>query len=206
MKKLRTLLLMGASALISAALVAQAQVPGVNSTLNSVFTLAYDNSTMKQTFSATGAFTPAASPTDQCSLAGSATKLMKVRRILVSGTNTSVITEAVAVVKRSTANSGAGAALGTQVPYDSSNAAGTSALVEAWTTAPTLGTLVGNISENWVTFSNATTGVGAPLNMIFGQLGQPIVLRGVAQSVAVNMTGAGGGAGTVNCTFEWTEE
>lgn len=39
----------------------------------------------------------------------------------------------------------------------------------------------------------------------FGKLGQPIVLRGVAQSVAINLSGITL-TGTVSCTFEWTEE
>ena len=70
---LRTKLLCGFAALLTAALAAQAQVPGVNSTLQTVFTLAYDNSTMKQTFSSSKTFVPAAAATDVCTLNGSAT-------------------------------------------------------------------------------------------------------------------------------------
>ena len=204
---IRSTLLAASGAVFIAALAAQAQVPGVNSTLNSVFTLAYDNSTMKQTFSARQSFTPVAAPTDVCSIQGSATKVIKVRRIIFTGiAGASAVTEYVSIVKRSTANTlGAGLQMA-QVPYDSANAAGTSALVEAWTGAPTLGTLVGVLTDIPVGFANSGTGIAPATTFTFGQLGQPIVLRGVAQSVAVNMLGQGGGTGTLTCTIEWTEE
>lgn len=204
---IRSTLLAASGAVFIAALAAQAQVPGVNSTLNSVFTLAYDNSTMKQTFSAQQTFTPAAAPTDVCSIQGSATKTIKVRRIIFAGTaGSAIVTEHVSIVKRSTANTlGAGLTMA-QVPYDSSNAAGTSALVEVWTGAPTLGTLVGVLTDLPIGFYNTSTGQVPATTFTFGQLGQPIVLRGVAQSVAVNMFGQGGGTGTLTCTIEWTEE
>lgn len=203
--KLR-IFLCGLATILTLGLVAQAQVPGVNSTLNSVFTLAYDNSTMKPTYSATGFFTPAAAPTDICSLSGSATKTVKVRRILLGGRSVAVITEAVSVLKRSTAYTSGLGTQPTKVPYDSANAASTVGTVEIWTSAPVAGTLVGRLTETWVTWANATTGVGLPLTVIYGALGQPIVLRGVAQQVAVNLEGELGGTGTLTCFFEWTEE
>ena len=104
--KLRTLLIASAASLVTAVLAVQAQVPGVNSTLNSVFTLAYDNSTMKPTYSASGVVTPVASATDICTLQGSATKNIRVRRVLVAGIGFAVNAEPVSIVKRSTADTG----------------------------------------------------------------------------------------------------
>lgn len=203
--KLRSLLLgLGATALVGV-LVAQGQVPGINSTLNSVFTLVYDASTSKPTYSATGFLTPAGSPTDVCSITGSATKTVRVRRVIVSGANSAAISEAVSIIKRSTANSaGAGSAM-TQVPYSSTNSAGTVAVAELWTGAPTVGTAVGTLADRYVLFG-APTSLAPATVFDFGQLGSPVFLRGVAQQLSVNLQGQGGGAGTIICTFEWTED
>lgn len=206
--KLRTLLAAGIASLLTAVVVSQAQVPGVNSTLNSVFTLAYDNSTMKPTYSASASFT---TPTtnaggDTCSLYGSATKTIKVRRILVGGVGSALMTDPISVIKRSTASTTGTATLPTAVPYDSSNAAATAA-AEVFTVVPTtIGTAVGTLADVYITIAGATTAVAQnqPQTLIFGQLGQPIVLRGVAQSVGVNTTGVS--TFTMSCTFEWTEE
>lgn len=206
---LRTKLLCGLVAASVAVLAAQAQVPGVNSTLNSVFTLAYDNSTMKQTFSATRAgITAVASQTDMCSITGSATKTVKVRRIFFNNESASAVAEPVSIVKRSTANTGSGTALAV-VPYDSNNAATSVALAEVWTAAPTVGTQVGILADvilpfGWVS-SATVNSLPAPYAFTFGALGQPIVLRGAAEQVSINLSGITL-TGTVSCTFEWTEE
>jgi hypothetical protein len=202
----RTILLAALGSLAIAAIAAQAQVPGVNSALNTVFTLAYDNSTMKPTYSATGTQTVAASATDVCTLTGSATKNVRVRRVIVSGLALAVISEPVSVVKRSTATAGATSAALTMVPYDSSNAAAT-AFAERWTGNGTVGTLVGVLADVYYTTGNYTTGVGAPAQeFTFGELGQPVVLRGAAQTLAVNLSGITWASGALTCTFEWTEE
>lgn len=205
MKNLRTILFAAAASLLTAVLVAQGQVPGVNSSLNTVFTLAYDNSTMKPTYSASQAgITAVASQTDMCSMTGSATKTIKVRRIFFDNVPTTAVTEPIAIVKRSTATTGAGTALA-KVPYDSANAASTVALAEVWTAAPTVGTIVGVLADLPQHFAIATSADSGHAAYVFGQLGQPIVLRGVAQQVAINLN-ATTFTGTVSCTFEWTEE
>lgn len=205
--RMRTAILAGVLAVVTAALAAQAQVPGVNSTLNSVFTLAYDNSTMKPTYSATIAGLAAPNGGgDICSLYGSSTKTLKVRRVLVGGFGAALMTDPISVVKRSTVSSGGTATQPSAIPYDSSNGAATASKIEAFTAVPTAGTLVGVLADVYITIAGATTSVAAaPTTEIrFGQLGQPIVLRGTAQSINVNTTGLG--AFTATCTFEWTEE
>jgi hypothetical protein len=190
----------------------------VNSTLNSVFNLVYDNSTMKPTYSASSGFiTPATSTTDVCSISGSATKTVKVRRIIVAATGgTLSVIEPLAIIKRSTTYTVAsGGVAMVQVPYDSTNSltgsttnAGTAALVEAWTVNPTVGTTIGALAD--VSFYIGVGGTNAPApghteTFTFGTLGSPVVLRGVAQNIGVNFNG-NTILGTVSCTFEWTEE
>ncbi len=204
--KLHSKLLLAGAVLATVALAAQAQVPGVNSTLQAVFTLAYDNSTMKPTYSSTAIVVPAASATDICMITGSATKNIRVRRLFISGVASVVQTEEIGVVKRSTANTGGAGSIGVAVPYDSSSAAAT-ALVEFFTTNPTLGTLIGAIADFDITWGNLSTGVGSAVTQIlFGQLGSPVVLRGAAQQLSVNLNGNSLVSGKVSCTWEWTEE
>ena len=210
--KIRTALLAGFGAVVIAGLAAQAQVPGVNSTLNSVFTLAYDQSTMKPTYSASSIFAPAASATDICYLTGSATKTIKVRRIIFAGVASAVQADPIAIIKRSTATVGAGANM-LPVAYDSTNSLTNSttntasATADLYTANPTtLGTYVGTLADLYVNWGNLTTGLGSTTTFEFGARGSPIVLRGAAQQVAVNLGGSTYTTPVTSCTFEWTEE
>jgi hypothetical protein len=206
--KLRSILLATVAVIATATLAVQAQVPGVNSTLNSVFTLAYDNGTMKPTYSSTQGFSPTGTAaTDICLLNGSATKNVRVRRVFLNLQATTAVTTSVAFIKRSTANSGGTALTGTVVPYDSANSAGT-AVARFYTANPTVGTSIGLLADPYFSVGNLTTG-GAqafPSVMIYGAQGSPIVLRGVAQGLAVNLNAASLSGVVASCTFEWTEE
>ena len=208
----RTLLACVATAIITAALAAQAQVPGVNSTLNAVFNLVYDNSTMKPTYSSTMTATTATTPGDVCVLKGSATKTVKVRRVIISGKAATVVTEPVYVIKRSTMTTTGTGTLPVITAYDSTNSLTNSttntatAVVEVFTANPTPGTFVGELLSAALQYANTTTGLGATYIATFGQLGSPVVLRGIAQNIAVNLGGITVASGELTCTFEWTEE
>jgi hypothetical protein len=210
--KLRTTLLATGAAFIAALLAANAQVPGINSTLNSVFTLAYDNSTMKPTYSATSNITLASATQDFCLLTGSATKTVKVRRVALSGIASAVVSDPVYIMKRSTVPTSGTGTKPTIGPYDSTNSLtgstsnAATAVAEVFTANPTSGTLVAEIASRYFTFGNLSTGVGALTEFAFGDLGSPIVLRGITQSVAVNLAGLTFASAQVSCTFEWTEE
>lgn len=148
---------------------------------------------------------PAASATDIAYIIGSATKTVRVTRVSVSGQAGTAINTPIVLVKRSTAASGGTCAGATEVPIDSTSAAATAA-VTTCTANPTLGTGVGSVASQAIFLSTATTQPRAA-DFIFGtEGGQPIVLRGVAQNVAVNLNGVSVSSGVVNVTFEWTEE
>lgn len=208
---LRTKVFCALAAMLTAAVAAQAQVPGVNSTLQAVFNLVYDNSTMKPTYSASSVFVPPAAATDVCLLNGSATKTVKVRRIILSGASNVVQSDPVAIIKRSTANSGGTTGALTEVPYDSVNsltnaANAATAVALNYTAVGTVGTAVGTLADPHMQWSNLTTGLGSQLVITFGQLGSPVVLRGVAQGLAVNLNTMTYLTPVLSCTFEWTEE
>jgi len=153
-------------------------------------------------------------PTDIFTLTGSATKLIKVTRVTISG-STTLATQAVipiAFVKRSTADTAGTSTAPTIVPHDSNNAAGT-ATVLAYTVPPTTGTLVGVIRNFRTTLlltpQTATDfPVGMPYIEDFGMRpAQPPTLRGVAQVFAINLNGIAVVAGWLfDISVEWTEE
>lgn len=190
---------------------ALAQQPGVNSTLNSVFTIAYEKASTKPTYSASvaGLSSPAVG-TDVCVLYGSSSKLVRVRKVMVGLVGGALQTDPISVVKRSTVSGGAftnSTLPFLAVSYDSGNAAATAQPDIYTTSPPTLGTLVGVIVDVYATIAGATTAVAQPPRTVFdfGALGSSIFLRSAAESIAVNFQGLAGNL-TTSCTFEWTEE
>lgn len=208
--RLRSLLLGGFLAAATAVL-ALAQQPGVNSTLDSVFTIAYEKASTKPTYSASMAGMSAPTvPTDVCSLYGSSTKLVRVRKVIVSLVGGALQTDPISIVKRSSISSGAftnSAIPFRAIAYDSGSAASTATLDIYTTSPPTLGTLVGVIVDVYATIAGATTAVAQPPRTVFdfGELGSSIFLRSASESISVNFQGLAG-ALTTSCTFEWTEE
>lgn len=150
----------------------------------------------------------AAATTDVFIISGSATKTVKVTVVSFSGADSAMKVSPLFLIKRSTANTGGTSTTLTNVPYDSTDAAGT-AVVKAYTANPTLGTAVGTIrSTNAGFYSN---GNGVPPNVIwaFGTASaKPIILRGTAENLVLNLNGAtvGGTTPTLDLFVEWTEE
>lgn len=149
----------------------------------------------------------AAAATDVFTIIGSATKTIRVTRIVASMSTTagSGIAENASLVKRSTADTGGTSTTPTVVPHDSNNAAGT-AVVRSYTANPTLGTAVGTIR---VVRSAATT-AGTTIQEIVWEFGtrpaQAIVLRGVDQQLCINLGGVTITGPVADFSVEWTEE
>lgn len=142
---------------------------------------------------------------------GSATKVVTVKRIIVSGgTLTAVQYIAMNVVKYSTAASGGTATTAPQVPLDSGNGAGTASLVKYYTAAPTPGTTVGNIASRRVLLQATTAAAGGvPPVVVFDFSDIPntqgVVLRGIAQGLGLEWPTAPASAVTMSVEVEWTE-
>jgi len=142
---------------------------------------------------------------------GSATTTVRIRRIRVSGmTLTAVGYFTINVEKLSTASTGGTSTVLVATPLDSADAAAT-AVSRAYTVAPTKGALVGTLAS-YRSLWQATVAVGTSLapEMIFnfGDIDQSraIVLRGVAQEVALTFPVVLSSAGTLAVDIEWTEE
>jgi len=159
-----------------------------------------------QTYAALPFVVPAASATDLATIYGSATKLVKVRRVTVSLLAGSAAAALLFLVKRSTVNTGGTSTAATRVPMDSTNAAATATVLSYSANPAGLGTSVGVIGGEYALVATSTTG-GQSVRYEFGGLGaQPLVLRGVAEGLAINANGVTFASGALNVLFEWTEE
>ncbi len=162
-------------------------------------------------------FAIAATPTDVAIINGSASKTVRITRIEIDALCTAATAAALEIqlIKRSTANAG-GTTTGspTGVPYDSANGAAT-ALMLCYTANPTTpGTSLGIIRDGkLVPVLSPYTATDFPTHdrLVF-QFGdrpgtQGLVLRGVAEGLAINLAGAAIPAGlSMGISIETTEE
>ncbi len=155
------------------------------------------------------ALATAASATDFLTITGSATKTVAVRKVECTGIGSTAGTPDILGIKRSAANTGGTSTTPGVVPLDSNAAAGT-AVVRAYTVNPSaLGAAVGTVRVEKLGLPLAATGaVMGKLDWDFGQntYTRPIILRGVAQTFALNGNAATLAAGAaLDCSIEWTE-
>jgi hypothetical protein len=149
--------------------------------------------------------TLAATPTDIFCIQGSATKIVKVKRIDLSGlTSTALATVGMQVIKRSTANTGGTATNPTAVPHDSQNPAATATIL-AYTANPTTGTLVGVLDPFYITASTATTQNNERQKLYGTEEMQAMRLRGTGEMLCLNGNGASF-TGTISIGVDWTEQ
>lgn len=142
---------------------------------------------------------------------GSASKTITIKKISVSGmTLTAVGYFTINVEKLSTASSGGTSTTPPCVPLDTNFSVAT-AVVRAYTAAPTKGTLVGTLAS-WRALWQATVAAAAGVTnyyvFYFGDMMETrgIVLRGATQEIALTFPVVLSSAGTISVDIEWTEE
>lgn len=153
---------------------------------------------------------PAASATDIACITGSATKVVRVQRVRVSGSGTA-ISLPVILTYHTVANTGGTPATTTALPVpfklDTNNVAAT-ATTTAYTANPTVDTSATIIDANQLGVVATTVGAGVTAGVEFNYLGrlytEAPTLRGVAQQVCVNLTGTSPTA-SLSVSFLWTE-
>lgn len=117
---------------------------------------------------------------------------------------------AINVEKLSTASTGGTSTTLVATTLDTNNPTVT-AVVKAYTVAPTKGTLVGTIAS-WRVLCQATVAVGTSLTdyFTFNFGDQPethgVKLRGIGQEIALTFPVVLASAGTLAVDIEWTEE
>lgn len=152
---------------------------------------------------------PAATATDIFTISGSATAIVRIRRLRISAVATGAAIGTGFLIRRSAANTGGTSATPALVSHDQGDAA-PSAVVRTYTANPTgLGTAIGTLKELRIFFSVAAS--GQPERLLFDYfttLGQkPITLRGAADFLAFNWGGAAIPAGGLfDFDIEATEE
>lgn len=206
-------LLLSLALLLGGTLATQAQcvaVGGVNSVPQTGINCLSEPSVA--TYGATSVgLVPAAAATDVACLTGSATKVVRLQRVVISGSGTA-ISIPVLLRKNASANSGGTAATSTALPapyaLDSSNPAA-SATTTAWTANPTVNDTTPGILDNGnlglvATTVGAAVQPGLAFNYADRNFSQAPILRGVAQQLCVNLTGTTPTA-LLNISFRWTE-
>lgn len=168
----------------------------------------------------TGFFTPAASATNMATFFGSSTKTIRILRIEVDYRSTTNNNNTFFLKRYSSAVSGGTSSAATQIEMDTNNSgsAGTATNVNSYTANPSVGALVGilnNISFTCnfdaIVFASQSSTVGPVSKQVLFDhrlTGQPIVLRGTGEGVAVDNNGAtvNGTSKAVSVTWYWTEE
>lgn len=144
--------------------------------------------------------------TDIFTLTGSATKIVRVTAFGVSATGSAGANAAISLIKRSAANTGGTSTSPAVVPLDSTSAAGT-AVARAYTANPTgLGAAVGTIRTDKLFVSGVVTAGATPILYRFGEASaSPVVLRGTAEVLTLNLAGVTVTGGSFNIWIEWTE-
>lgn len=162
---------------------------------------------IKATYSASiSNLTVAASATNIVTIQGSASKVVRIVRVLLSGIQTASGNMTVLLRKQSTADTGGTSSAMTAIPHDSSSAAATASAV-SYTANPTMGSLVGVPVSKRVSFPAAAAAFDPAGDLYRADLpAQAIVLRGVAQGLAVGFNGVTLTGGSVNVSLTWTEE
>lgn len=159
----------------------------------------------KKTYSTYQTFTAAAGVI--AVLPGNASTTVRLLRVEVSlSTTGTAAIETVSLIKTSAAPTGGTSAAMTVVPHDSSFAAASSAPLN-YTVAPTPGTPVGTIRG--IQFADSSTTALPGSNTWLWDWGMRpgtvVVLRGVAQTLEINLGGVVA-TQTATVSFEWTEE
>lgn len=159
---------------------------------------------------------PAATQTDLFTIAGSASKTIRVTKIVIGGANSAgQVYRGVQIIRRSAVDSGGTPSNPAALARDTQNAAATATLT-LFTAAPSgLGTTVGTLDSCRLIFVQTATTFSTPDVCAFTygvNDDQLTVLRGATDVLAINFLGATAGVTATATTdfididVEWTEE
>lgn len=172
----------------------------------------------KQTYRAVSiGLVPAASATDFFCIAGSATKMIKVTGITISGVAGTLTSVPIVVLRRNGVNTGGTAATTIANPANTIGKADTtngtaSATLIAYTANPTIVDASPTyLAARYATFPTVAAGTSTPATeFVFGanlpQFTQQLILRGIADQVCLNMQAGSVSSGVLDIFISWTEE
>lgn len=154
---------------------------------------------------------PAASATDVACITGSASRIIRVQWVRVSGTAGTLVTLPVLLNKHTVANTGGTPAVTTALPVPmklDSNAASATATTTAYTANPTIdatATQLDAIVTSFNTTSALVNGSQAFFDFRNRTFSEAPTLRGIAQQLCVNLGAISVSSGLLAVSFGWTE-
>lgn len=169
----------------------------------------------QQTFRASATFTPfATAALALLTIIGSATKTVRVKRILIGGVATALADTLFRLTRVSVIGTG-GTVVAPTIAKNDTNSATATAVVQHYTTAAQSTGTVGSVLSHWRQFiATVTTPATAYVNPTYqvfpeaGIGGQSLVLRGVADMLQIENLNAGnlGAATVLEYVVEWVED
>jgi hypothetical protein len=153
--------------------------------------------------------TPAATPTDIFTISGSASKTIRITKIVVGGAASTAGDLNPIIVHRSTANTGGSPTNPTPVPRDAIADSTATATLALYTANPaTTGTVAGNWDSCRLFLQVTTTGAPDVCSFTYGVNDDQLpVLHGAGDYLAINFAGATLPSGAiVDIDVEWTED
>ncbi len=163
----------------------------------------------RHTYSASGSLTWATGVIDIWSIIGSATKNIRVLKIGMSITETSVAFKEIWLEKRSSANSGGTPTSLTVVPLDSTSPAGTASVVVFTAALSARGGTAGILRATKFLVQNTTPTNSDQTEYIYdfqNRLSNNPVLIGTSESLTLATTSLAFTGGVFNIWVDWTEE
>jgi hypothetical protein len=158
----------------------------------------------KRTYSASFNLFSIGTATDLFEIKGSATTTVSINKIGFTATQTTGAQIIFSLMKRTAANTGGTFSNASFIPHDSANAAATS-VGSIYSAPPVIGG-GSNYIRSVSSYVSATATQNNTYTYDFGSSGQPIILNGVAQALALNIGGATMTSGSVFVWIEFTEE
>lgn len=167
---------------------------------------AADNEPERNTYGAgVLGFTLAATPTDILTIRGSASKIIRIKSIIINGNSLSLAAYPVSLIRRSTVHTGGTQTVITAGNHDTADPAAT-AVVTYFTANPTVGTLVSTLHVGRVIAASASN-LDRLTFQYSWQNDKAIVLNNANEFLAINMGGTAlAGATTMDVDMLWTEE
>lgn len=164
--------------------------------------------TTKQSFAASiSSLVAAAAATDLLTIMGVANRQIVINRIMISGTASAAAAIPIAIVKRSTLNTGGTSSTVPSVPMDSRDPAAL-ATVLAYTANPVAGALVGAMASARMILSSTSASVGInPTVFDFERMYKKLpMIVNANECISLNYGGATAAGNTLDISIEWTEE
>lgn len=140
-------------------------------------------------------------------LQGSATQVVRLKRMRLAGIATAAVTIEINLTLRSTLDTGGTSTTPAPVNLDTGSTQAATASVRAYSVSPTPGTALGSLRHHklQVVTAGANTAMDEDTFDLSSFYDSPVVLRDANHSACLNLTTAGGAGSSFTVEAEWIE-